>query len=435
MTADTIELLHPSDVLAGRELVSAPGRSADDRDVRVIGDAVRCGRPVIYPVPGPDLPPALQRRAGAGYRYVGAIFAFDLGDLGDGERYQAVRFEVELADRRAVALRLDGDGGALGLTFDNAGPAPASTAAAHTVTATRARPDWLRRLLNRRGVPRAWTLGLQNHRFRWTYEDPRSALLLPRSYAVHALIEVPADLAEIHGTIDMHVDVSTRASTVLHADLRDSIAFSESVPALTGPADVTGSAAVRLCMAADVSGYSSRTNAETERIQGLLVDILARARRAAGIADSAVAPQAHGDGQFTVLPPGIDESAVIPRLIDELGTALREVNAVATPDARLRLRLALHRGLVKPACNGWVGSSTIAVHRLLDSPPLRTALREHAAADFVLGIPDVLFQDVIVHAAEPPLPSDFTPVVVDLPEKSFVEHCWVAVGTTSSVRA
>ncbi|MEU8068931.1 MULTISPECIES: hypothetical protein [unclassified Micromonospora] len=435
MTADAIDLLHPSDVLAGRELVSASGRSADDREVRVVGDGVRCGRPVIYPVPAADLPPALRRRADAGYRYVGAIFAFDLGDLADGERYQAVRFEVELTDRRAVAVRLDGDGGAVGLTFDDAGPAPASTTAAHTVTAARARPDWLRRLLNRWGVPRAWTLGLHQHRFRWTYEDPRGVLLLPRSYAVHALIEVPADLAELHGTIDMHVDVSTRTSTVLHADLRDSIAFSESIQVTAGPADVAGSAAVRLCMAADVSGYSSRTNAETERIQSLLVDVLARARRAAGIADSAVAPQAHGDGQFTVLPSGIDESVVIPRLVEELGAALCEVNAIAAPEARLRLRLALHRGLVKPACNGWVGSSTIAVHRLLDSPPLRAALRDNAAADFVLGVPDVLFKDVIVHAAEPPLPGDFTPVIVDLPEKSFVEHCWVAASTTLAVRA
>ncbi len=429
MTASAIELLRPSDVLAARDVLSAPGRSAGDHDVQLIGEGVRCGRPVVYPVPGEDLPPALRRRADAGYRYVGAIFAFDLGDLPAGEHYRAVRFQVELADRRAVALRLDGDGGELGLTFGAEGPAPASMIAARTVTAASTRSGWLHRLLNRQGVPRAWTLGLQHHQFRWTFEDPRSVLLLPQSYAMHALIEVPADLGELRGILDVHVAVAAQAATVLHGDLRDSVAFCERIPDLARSTDPVDSAAVRLCLAADVSGYSRRGNSETERIQGVLVDVLARAYRAAGLADSAVAVQAQGDGQFIVFPAGIDESAVIPRLVSEVEAALHEVNARVPDDDRLRLRLALHRGLVKPARNGWVGSSAIAVHRLLDSPPLRSALREQHAADYVLGIPDVLFRDVIVHATEPPLPRDFVPVVVDLPEKSFVEHCWLAIGS------
>jgi hypothetical protein len=179
-------------------------------------------------------------------------------------------------------------------------------------------------------------------------------------------------------------------------------------------------------MAADVSGFSLRGNAAAERIQREIVALLSRARRAAGIPDDAVRPQPQGDGQFTVLPVGIDESAVIPRLLGELDRALRELNG--TGEDRLRMRVALHRGLVKEGANGWIGTASIAVHRILDSPPLRAALTEHPLADFVLGVPDVLYHDVVVHAQEPPLPDDFTAVTVNLPEKGFVEHAWVYVG-------
>jgi hypothetical protein len=94
----------------------------------------------------------------------------------------------------------------------------------------------------------------------------------------------------------------------------------------------------------------------------------------------------------------------------------------------MRLRVALHRGLVKEADNGWVGSSAIAVHRILDSGPLRAAVKENPAACYVLGLPDVLYRDVIEHAVEPPRAGDFRAMVVDLPEKDFVERGWLYVG-------
>jgi hypothetical protein len=97
----------------------------------------------------------------------------------------------------------------------------------------------------------------------------------------------------------------------------------------------------------------------------------------------------------------------------------------------MRLRFALHRGLTSADVNGWVGTSTIAVHRILDSSPLREALAGDPAAGFVLGVPDVLYQDVIRHAVTPPLPTSFTEMVVDLPAKGFVEHGWLHVGTAA----
>lgn len=77
----------------------------------------------------------------------------------------------------------------------------------------------------------------------------------------------------------------------------------------------------------------------------------------------------------------------------------------------MRLPVALHRGLVKEADNGWVGRATVAVHRLLDSPPLREALADRRTADWALGVADVLYADVLADRDDPP-PAAFRPVTV-----------------------
>jgi hypothetical protein len=183
-----------------------------------------------------------------------------------------------------------------------------------------------------------------------------------------------------------------------------------------------------MCLAVDVVSYSHRSNTDAEQLQRDLVDVLACARRAAGIRDAEVRPQPQGDGQFTVLPAGIDESEVIPVLLAELGEQLVTQHRERHPEQRMRLRVALHRGLVKEAANGWVGAAAIAVQRVLNSDPLREALRRHPMAVYAVGLPDVLYRDVIVPAARPPLATDFQEMTVDLPEKNFVERGWLYVG-------
>jgi hypothetical protein len=243
---------------------------------------------------------------------------------------------------------------------------------------------------------------------------------------MHAVIEVPPELERLDGELGVQVEVprdDRGVRSYAQAELREIVTFTEPLSAPRPPAG----AAVRLCMAADVSAYSRQNNADAERTQHRLVTALARARGAAGVDESQVARQPHGDGQFAVFPPGIDESDVIPRLVDGLRDALADTNREAGRDPRMRLRVALHRGLVKEADNGWVGNAATAVHRILDSAPVRDALREHAEADFVLGVPDVLYHDVIFHSPRPPGPDEFREVIIDLPDKNFLERSWLYV--------
>jgi hypothetical protein len=418
----TDEELTGDAVLAHRELGPAGGRGVPPAADRSRG-GVSCGRPLVYPVPAEELPAALRSRAGMGrHRYVGAVFAFDLDVLPDRERYTGARFEVALAgpDSRAIALAPDGD--ELGLVQTEAAILPASPLAARTVAAAQRRPSLLRRLAARRDTPRAWTTGVRTSSFGWVHDDPRGQRLLPRTYGMHALLELPATATEVAGSLSVQVE-TTGPDGPRNGVLSDAVPFAEPLTA----AEPAG-AAVRLCMAADVVGYSRHRNDETEVLQRDLVDVLGQARRAAGIRDAEVRPQPQGDGQFTVLPVGIDESAVIPALLDELGRGLAERNRGRPAENSVRLRVALHRGMVKVGANGWIGNAPIAVHRILDSEPLREAIRSHPAATYALGVPDVLYRDVILHAAGPPPAADFREMVVDLPAKNFVERGWLYVG-------
>ncbi|HTF08362.1 MAG TPA: hypothetical protein VK659_09355 [Asanoa sp.] len=413
MVADAVlehdELLRTDELLVEARLTGVAARGDEPPRLRV-----RCGRPLLYPLATTDLPIALRGRAAAsGVRYLGALFAFDLDEPPAGYRYAAARFAVDLGPAGPTAVLVHSGGDQFGLLAD--GPvAPVAERAEAAV-----RPGVLRRLLLRADRPSAWTTGEQTSVFGWRYQDRRAAPLLPRTYAVHAVLEVPAAATELRGTFEAEVELA--------GPIRRRLSTSERVALLAPlPGPPSGrAAAVRLCMAADVAGYSTRGFVAAEKLQRDLVRILADGRSRAGVDPSQVAPQPQGDGQFTVLPVGLDEAAAIPRLLRGVGDALAARNA-AEPNDRMRLRLALHRGLVKEADNGWVGRAAVAVHRILDSAPLRAALIEHPAADYTLGVPDVLFGDVLAAGDDPP-PGAFRAVTIDLPTKGFLEQAWIYV--------
>jgi hypothetical protein len=182
---------------------------------------------------------------------------------------------------------------------------------------------------------------------------------------------------------------------------------------------------VRLCFAADVERFRRFTGPEAQRAQGRFVGVLAEARRGAGITDDAVTLQHAGDGEFAIMAPGLDESVVLPAFVTHLRAALREVNADLTEHARLRLRMAVHRGHLAPSAGGWAGGAATAVHRLLDSDVLRTALADTPSADLALLVSDVLYQDVVAHGYGGLDAGAFTRVLAAIPAKEFAEPAWL----------
>jgi hypothetical protein len=174
-----------------------------------------------------------------------------------------------------------------------------------------------------------------------------------------------------------------------------------------------------LCGAADIKAWSGRPAAEQIFAQGDLVGVMRAALRFARLPERI--EQVGGDSVLIVPPSGIDESVVIPDLLEGLRLALRERNEVLVPSARLRLRFALTRGLVVPGPAGFGGDAVNACFRLLDGPPVRAALDERPDADIATIISDGLFRDVVRHGFGGLRPEEFREVRCELPGKRFAE--------------
>jgi hypothetical protein len=290
----------------------------------------------------------------------------------------------------------------------------------------------------------------------WFFDEANMDHPLPRSHTIALVVAAREQLAEITGALRLDASIirphrrpfGSSGRRALYARSSMPIEFviptpsgwvpapSSSAPVAVPPGAADSAtrrpaAAVRLCLAADIQQFSRFRNPEAERAQQRFVEILVRARRHARIDEADVDLQVSGDGQLAFLPPGLDESTVIPQLVEGLGIALARANADLNTHTRLRLRVALHRGHVAAAANGWVGGSTIAVQRLLDSAEARAALADHPEADFILIVPDTLYADVIAHGYGG-LPAEaFQSVFVEVPSKDFAEQAWIHVPTPS----
>lgn len=183
----------------------------------------------------------------------------------------------------------------------------------------------------------------------------------------------------------------------------------------------------RVSLVVDVEGFSRHRPPEQIDVQRRLVLVMRHACAIARIDLTRSGRQDTGDGQLIVLPPGIDESRVLPGFINGLIDMLYDVNARPVPSGRIRLRAALSQGLVHVTEAGFAGDSVISACRLLDSPILRQELREHRDSDLALIVTSDLYTDVMA-AGYPGLPPDgFHEVTVEIPEKHFRTLAWILV--------
>ncbi|WP_433227074.1 hypothetical protein [Actinomadura formosensis] len=388
----------PDGVLAETRLVTG-------ERPRPVG-GVTVGRPAVRRIAPGALPePIRDAMPGGEHDHLDVRARFRLADLPRRARYTAAFLRLCFDDRRVAVVHMD------------AGDHPSGAAAPPVAfsDAGEAAPGWL-------------------------FGDVGGGAVLPPELAIHAIVRAPGDLPEVSGSIrvDASIERGRYRTRIVHARSETvpvfamkpdgSVTERVAVPGTAGPRSAAAAAGtVRLCMAADIERFSRFRNPEAVRAQERFLAVLENARRRAGIDDGKVVFQRSGDGQFAILPPALDESAAIPLLIEGLRTSLAEVNHDLNEHARIRLRVALHRGYVAPGVNGWIGDSTIAVHRLLDSAPAREALTAHPEADFALIVSGTIYRDVLAHGYGR-LPADaFTEVTAELPDKDFAEQAWVHV--------
>jgi hypothetical protein len=177
-------------------------------------------------------------------------------------------------------------------------------------------------------------------------------------------------------------------------------------------------------MAYDVEHYSGRGTRREYATQQRLTDILQFAFREAGVPPESPEVQEQGDGGIALLPVGgdVDEPRLIVGLLNALRTGLAELNEDLTEQARVRLRVGLHEGVVHRAAHGYVGPAVVEVCRLRDADAVRSALAG-SDAPMVAVVADGLYKDVLSQGYHGLPGSVFTPVEVQV--KSYSGKAWI----------
>ena len=174
----------------------------------------------------------------------------------------------------------------------------------------------------------------------------------------------------------------------------------------------------RLMVAVDVHRYSSQDPLGQVDAQQAVTDALSRAAEAVGLDRSLWRTQPQGDAELTVLPPETDEATVLADFPRELATSLHRHNRSRNAEHRLRLRVAMHCGVLHLGALGYPGSAPIETCRLLDAPAFKQALVEADDADVALIVSEQLFADIVAPGYRGLRPQWFRRVTVAVKEYS-----------------
>ncbi|MFV2088015.1 hypothetical protein [Micromonospora sp. LOL_021] len=183
----------------------------------------------------------------------------------------------------------------------------------------------------------------------------------------------------------------------------------------------------RVLVAVDMESYSRRDNVLQYRAQLTFQEVMAAACSEVGFDRASWQIQQGGDGELAILPQGTSERAVLARLTPVLDRLLRETNRGLADKARIRLRVAVHEGPVHlDGANGFPSDAVVTVCRLVDSPQLKTALRQFPDAAVALIVSDRLYQDIVRQYQDLRL-DHFQPVTARIADKGFEAAAWIYV--------
>jgi hypothetical protein len=185
------------------------------------------------------------------------------------------------------------------------------------------------------------------------------------------------------------------------------------------------SLAFRFLVAVDVAGFSQRHAAEQAKAQDDLETAMAQAAASAGIGRERWYRQPSGDGELAVLPPGVDSLSLVadyPRALAHSVADINRTNRSARLRQRLRLRLAIHHGAVATGRFGPVGTSLVAISRLVDAEVVRQQLRQRGDLDIALIVSATVYDEVIQSRLHHLDPKAFRRVLVRAKNISYIGY-------------
>ncbi|TFI25614.1 hypothetical protein [Streptomyces sp. 4R-3d] len=189
----------------------------------------------------------------------------------------------------------------------------------------------------------------------------------------------------------------------------------------------------RLLLAVDAKGYGGADAVRQGDFQEAIKRLLGEAAEHAGLNREWWMTQEGGDSLFAVLPADASESALVDPFMRRLDTGLRAFNRDRVPEARLRLRAAVHCGLVSYGANGFVCRAPVVVGRIRDCAALRDALVAAPDAYLAVGL-STAAHEVVAEGDTTFRAQEFRRVSVTEKEYSGDAWIWVPVPDTEQPR-
>jgi tetratricopeptide (TPR) repeat protein len=174
----------------------------------------------------------------------------------------------------------------------------------------------------------------------------------------------------------------------------------------------------RTILVVDVEAFGDhdRTGAHQVAVRAGLYRTLEKAFSESGIPWTECYHEDRGDGVLVLVPPLVPKALFVESLPGHLAGALREHNALHSPQARIRLRMALHAGEMHLDSHGVTGRSVNLAFRLLEADELKSALAR--AAGPVALIVSAWFFDEVVRSSPASDPGAYRKVEVAVKETS-----------------
>jgi tetratricopeptide (TPR) repeat protein len=181
----------------------------------------------------------------------------------------------------------------------------------------------------------------------------------------------------------------------------------------------------RTILAVDIESFSDspRTTEHRTVVREGMYRALEQACTFAGIPWADCRREDRGDGMYLLAPAAIPKSRFVEDLPTALATELREHNRRLPVRSRIRLRMALHAGVIQLADRGATSAASILTFRIIEAPALRSALAE-SPADLAFIVSHSFFDDVVRHSARARVAA-FREVTVTVKETSAT--AWIMV--------
>ncbi|WP_143229749.1 vWA domain-containing protein [Actinophytocola xanthii] len=147
-------------------------------------------------------------------------------------------------------------------------------------------------------------------------------------------------------------------------------------------------------IAVDVEGFGARDGPHQTKVREGLSAAVHRAFHHCGLPWSGCRTEDRGDGMLVLVPAHVSSARLVECLPTELAARLREHNATADEQAKIRLKIVIHSGEVLRDRQGYSSPAVVHACRLLDSAVLRGELR-NASGVLALITSDDFFTNVV----------------------------------------